>query len=102
MTTTDKEKTRERTRRLAELREQHRTSVKEAQILLKKQKTARKSISRVIQGTPKSVPQIAEATEMPTHEVLWYVAAMKKYGLIKEEGLDEDYEYYLYSLVKEA
>ena len=87
---------------LAGLREQHRESVKTAQVLLKEQKAARKAISRVIQGTPKSVPQIAEATEMPPHEVLWYVAAMKKYGQIAEDGLDEDYEYYLYRLAKEA
>lgn len=87
---------------LAELRAQHRKSVKTAQVMLKEQQTARKAISRAIQGGPKSVPQIAEATGIPAHEVLWHVAAMKKYGLIKEEGLDEDYEYYLYSLVKEA
>ena len=101
MTTTDKEKARERTRMLAELRDKHRNSVKEAQIMLKEQQTARKAISRAIQGAPKSVPQIAEATDIPPHDVLWYVASMKKYGLVKEEGLDEDYEYYLYSLVKE-
>lgn len=99
---TEKEKARQRTRLLADLREQHRESVKAAQVMLKEQKSNRKAISRTIQGGPKSVPQIAEATGMPAHEVLWYVAAMKKYGLIKEEGLDEDYEYYLYSLVKEA
>ena len=104
MTTTDidKEKNRARTRMLADLREQHRESVKAAQVMLKEQQTTRKAISRAIQGGPKSVPQIAEATGIPAHEVLWYVAAMKKYGQIKEEGLDEDYEYYLYSLVKEA
>jgi predicted Rossmann fold nucleotide-binding protein DprA/Smf involved in DNA uptake len=87
---------------LAELREQHRESVKAAQAMLKEQQTARKSISRAIQGGPKSVPQIAEITGMPPHEVLWYVAAMKKYGQIVEDGLDDDYEYYLYRLAKEA
>jgi predicted Rossmann fold nucleotide-binding protein DprA/Smf involved in DNA uptake len=102
MMTTDKEKSRQRTRMLAELREQHRESVKAAQAMLKEQQTARKSISRAIQGGPKSVPQIAEITGMPPHEVLWYVAAMKKYGQIVEDGLDDDYEYYLYRLAKEA
>jgi hypothetical protein len=30
------------------------------------------------------------------------VATMKKYGLIEEAGLDEDEEYYRYSLLKEG
>ena len=102
MTTQDREQARKRTRLLAELRERHRETVKAAQRMLKKQQTARKAISRAIQGGPKSVPQIAEMTGIPSHEVLWHIAAMKKYGQVKEEGLDENYEYYLYSLVKEA
>lgn len=87
---------------LAELRQQHRESVKEAQVILKEQQTTRKTISRAMRGDPKSVPQIAEATGFTTNEVLWHITAMKKYGHVAEEGLDEDYEYYLYRLVKEA
>ena len=102
MTITEKEKARQRTKMLADLREKHRESVKAAQVMLKEQQTARKAISRAIHGGPKSVPQIAEATGIPAHEVLWHIAAMKKYGHVAEDGLDEDYEYYLYRLTKEA
>jgi len=102
MTTTDKEKARERTKMLAELRKQHRDSVKEAQVMLKEQQSKRKAISRAMQGAPKTVPQIAEATGLPAYEVLYYVAAMKKYGDVVEVGLDENYEYYLYRLEPEV
>jgi predicted transcriptional regulator len=48
------------------------------------------------------VPQLAEATNLPAHEVLWHVAAMKKYGLVTEAGTDETGDYYFYRLTKEA
>jgi len=99
---TTKEEAKKRTEMLADLRKQHRESVKKAQSLLKEQQVARKAISRAMQGEPKSIPQIAEATGIPAHEVLWHVAAMKKYGEVAETGMDEDYEYYLYRLAKEA
>jgi len=102
MTTIDKEKAKARTKMLANLRKQHRDSVKEAQVLLKEQQSKRKAISRAMQGAPKSVPQIAEASGIPAHEVLYYVAAMKKYGDVVEAGLDENYEYYLYRLAQEV
>ena len=102
MTSEEKEKSRQRTKMLADLRKQHRDSVKKAQVLLKEQQSKQKAISRALHGTPKSVPQIAEATGIPSHEVLFHVAAMKKYGDVAEAGMDDDYEYYLYKLTQEA
>ena len=43
-----------------------------------------------------AVPQLAQATGMTTHDVLWHMAAMKKYGTVEETGMDDDDEYYLY------
>ena len=99
---TNKEEAKKRTAMLADLRKQHRESVKRAQTLLKEQQIARKTLRRAMQAGPKSIPQLAEFSEMPAPEVLWHIAAMKKYGLVVENGLDEDYEYYLYGLPKEA
>jgi hypothetical protein len=36
---------------------------------------------------------------LPSKDVLWWLAAMKKYGLIAEEGMDGDYP--IYKLVEE-
>lgn len=91
-----------RTQMLVELRKQHAARVKEAQDLLRAQQAIRKKLLRAMQGASRSVPQLAAITETSPHEVLWHMAAMKKYGLIEEAGMDEAGENYLYSLSKEA
>jgi DNA-directed RNA polymerase specialized sigma subunit len=102
MMTTDKEATQKRTAMLAELRKERREKVERAQALLKEQQAVRKTLSRVLQGQPRSVPEIAAATGLPPHEVLWHITAMKKYGEVVDDGMDDDFEYYLYRLAKEA
>lgn len=95
-----KEKVRQRTALLKELREQHQDTVERARALLKEQKAVRQQICQVMRSGPKIVPEIAEATGMPTHEVLWHITAMKKYDLVREVG--QCGEYYQYAMVKEA
>ena len=102
MTTSNKDKAKERTKQLVELRKLNSEQVKKAQTLLKEQQAIRKNILRELRGEPKTVPQLAEATDIPAHTVLWHIASMKKYGKVAEAGMDEDYEYYLYGLAKEA
>ena len=91
-----------RTQMLVELRKQHETSVQKAQELLRSQQTARKKLQRALETGPSSVPALASATGIPSREVLWHIAAMKKYGLVEEAGMDEANEYYLYSPSKGA
>lgn len=100
MTTNEEKK--KRTELLVELRKEHRDAVQKAQELLKVQQSARKTLERALTGGPHSVPQLAQAVNMPAHEVLWYVAAMKKYGIVAEAGVDESGDYYLYRLTKET
>ncbi len=102
MSVEGKEKARERTQMLLELRRQHGESVKQAQDRLKEQQSIRKTLQRTLQGAPRSVPQLATATGIAAHAVLWHIAAMKKYGLVEEAGMDDAGEYYLYGLSKEA
>ena len=102
MTAKDKERAKRRTELLAGLRKEHRERVRVAQDMLKEQLGIRKTLRRALQGGPYSVPQLAEEVGQPAHEVLWHIAAMKKYGDVVETGLDEDYEYYLYGLAKEV
>ena len=100
MTTIEEKK--KRTEMLVEMRKERRDSVQKAQELLKAQQSARKALERALTGSPHSVPQLAQAVNMPAHEVLWHVAAMKKYGIVAEAGTDESGDYYLYRLTKEA
>jgi predicted transcriptional regulator len=91
---TTQQTTQSRGEMLKHLREQHADSVKRTQALLKEQKRIQKEICQVMRDTPKTVPEVAEAVGMPAHEVLWYMASFKKYGLIVEKGMCGDYPLY--------
>ena len=57
----------------------------------------RKEITKLLAVQPATVPQIAEALKMPSHEALWHVTGMRKYGKVTEAGEDGDYP--LYALI---
>lgn len=76
---------------LKRLREQHAETVTRTQALLKEQKRIHKEICQVIREKPMTVPEIAEAVNMPSNEVLWYLASFKKYGIVVEDGMCADY-----------
>ena len=84
---------------LKRLRMEHAESVKRTQALLKEQKQVQKLICQSIREKAKTVPEIASEVEMPTHDVLWYLTAFKKYDLVVEEGMCD--EYVLYRRVQE-
>jgi len=98
---TSSEEAKKRTLMLLELRKQHEATVQKAQEYLKIQQSARKKLRKALETGPLSVPGLAAATSMPSHEVLWHIAAMKKYGLVEEAGMDDAKDYYLYIPVKE-
>ena len=61
--------------------------------------SARKKISSLLAAQPATVLQIAGALNLPSHEVLWHVTGMRKYGQVTEAGEEGDYP--LYALVSE-
>jgi hypothetical protein len=79
---------------LKKLRAEHADTVEKTQALLKKQKKVQREICKFVRETPKSVPEIAEEVGLPTNEVLWYVASFRKYGILVEDGMCEDYPLY--------
>ena len=85
---------------LKQLREQHAETVKRTQALLKEQKRIQQEICKVVRENPKTVLEIAEATGMPSQEVLWYMASFKKYGIVVEDGMCGDYPLYRNAEVK--
>jgi predicted transcriptional regulator len=86
--------------RLKRLRVAHAESVKRTQALFRDQKQMQQAICRLIHDVPKSVPEIAAEIGKPAHEVLWFVAALKKYGIVVEAGMRDDYP--LYQRAREA
>ncbi|MEA3350733.1 MAG: hypothetical protein U9Q82_08950 [Chloroflexota bacterium] len=90
----------EKTQVLKQLREEHADTVERTQALLKKQNKVRKNIRKALGEESKTVPQIAETVDLPTHEVMWHISAMKKYDTVAEDGM-EDFVDVLYKLVEE-
>ena len=95
----DREKAKERTRMLKELREEHKATVARTQERLKNQKKIYRDINRIIKAEPKTVPEVAEEVGLPTQVVLWHLTALKKYGNVSESGMSG--EYFLYSSAEE-
>jgi len=85
---------------LKRLREAHAATVERTQALLREQKQMQQSICQFIREDPKTVPDIAANIGKPAHEVLWYIAALKKYGIVVETGMCGDYP--LYQRAKEV
>ena len=79
---------------LKRLREAHGATVERTQALFREQRQMQNAICGILRETPKTVPEIAEAIGKPSHEVLWFVAALKKYGILVESGMCGDYPLY--------
>ena len=79
---------------LKRLRTTHAESVKRAQALLKEQKHMQEELCALFRERPRTVPEVAQATGLPTEKVLWFLAAMRKYGLVVEAGMCGDYPLY--------
>ena len=96
---TEREKAKQRSQMLKELREEHKDTVERTQERLKNQKKIYRDINKIIKAEPKTVPEIAEAVGLPTHIVLWHLTALKKYGNVSETGMSG--EYFQYGLTEE-
>jgi predicted transcriptional regulator len=79
---------------LKELRAKHQTSVDRTQTLLKEQGKIERAILKLIKDESMTIPAIASQVELPPNRVLWFVTALKKYDLIREDGMDGEYVQY--------
>lgn len=57
----------------------------------------RRRILQALEDGPLTVPEIAEAVGRPTHEVVFWVMGMRKYGYVAETKETNDDGYYLYA-----
>jgi hypothetical protein len=55
---------------------------------------AKAAIKRALGEGPRTVPELAEATGLPSRTVLWVVTAMRKYGAVAEDSVDGSYPRY--------
>jgi predicted transcriptional regulator len=79
---------------LKSLRESHSQSVGKTQSLVRDQKKMQQSICSFIREEGKTIPEISAQLNIPADEVLWFLTAMKKYGIVIETGMCGDYPLY--------
>ncbi len=63
----------------------------ERKAMAKDQRDTLKAIQAALKDGPKTVPEIAGVTRIPSQKVLWYVMAMRRYGKVSEAGQAGDY-----------
>jgi len=85
---------------LKALRETRKTRVEAATARMRAQKKRIRAIRDCLASGPRTVPSIAAAIEADTAETLWYVAALKKYGEVRES--EKDGAYFTYELAGET
>jgi predicted transcriptional regulator len=90
----DREASKKRAQILKDLRAKHQETVDRTQALLKEQGKIEREILKTIKEESKTIPIIAAELEIPTHRVLWFLTALKKYDQVKENGMDGEYVLY--------
>jgi len=77
------------------LRQERKQKIKEIAATMKAQKKAVKAIKDQLKNDVGTVPQIARETGISPDKLLWYIAALKKYGEISEAEKDGGYFRYI-------
>ena len=77
------------------LRQERKKKIIEIANLLHSQKNAVKAIKEQMKNDVGTVPSIARKTGISPDKVLWYIAALKKYGEISEAEKDGGYFRYV-------
>ncbi len=90
----DKEAVKKQIQILKKLRTEHKETVDRTQALLKEQGKVEREILKLIKDESMTVPTIASQIDLPTHRILWFLTALKKYDQIREDGMDGEYVLY--------
>ena len=86
--------------KLKALREERKEILSRNREILKKQNTEISSLKKEMKKGAYTIPELAQATGITSDKVLWYVSAMRKYGIAEEQ--DKINGYIKYLLVKNS
>jgi hypothetical protein len=56
-------------------------------------------IAKILKDNPQTIPELAEAMGYPSHEVLIWLFAMRRYGEVEVVGKPDVDGYFIYQLV---
>lgn len=89
-----REAAKRRSQMLKDLRSKHQDSVDRTQELFREQKKIERVICKQIREKSKTVPEVAEDIGLPPHRVLWFLTALVKYDIVREDGMCGEYVLY--------
>ena len=75
------------------------TGNRDVREVIRDEQFMRARILKVLESGPQTVPEIAEAIGSPTHEVVFWLMGMRKYGWIAEIKEVNDEGYFQYQSV---
>ena len=67
--------------------------------MIRDEQFMRAPILKALESGPQTIPQIAEAVGRPTHEVVYWVMGLRKYGWVAEIKEVDDDGYFPYQAV---
>jgi hypothetical protein len=70
--------------------------------MLRDEIVMRDRIAALLRGGPLTIPALAEALGYPSPEVVCWVMAMRRYGMVEEEGKADADGYFAYALTEKA
>lgn len=66
--------------------------------ILRDEMVQKDRIAAALRDGPRTIPALAEALGAPSHEVVCWVMAMRRYGQVEEKGKADGDGYYAYEL----
>jgi predicted transcriptional regulator len=79
-----------------------RKTIRNLDEVMRDEMVRRDEIKVLLQKGPKTIPEIAEELSYPSEEVVLWVMAMRRYGVIEELPKGRADDYYQYQLVQEG
>jgi predicted Rossmann fold nucleotide-binding protein DprA/Smf involved in DNA uptake len=70
--------------------------------VIREEPIMRARILELLGSKPRTVPEIAAAMECPTHEVLFWIMGMRRYGRVREVKGVTDEGYFRYEAVEKV
>jgi hypothetical protein len=67
--------------------------------IVREEPVMRAQILALLDGAPRTIPEIAAALRVPTHEVVFWVMGMRRYGHVQEVKGVTDEGYFRYEAI---
>ena len=78
---------------------QRKAPVRNVREIIRDEQLMRARILKVLAAGPQTIPQIAKALSKPSHEVVFWVMGLRKYGWVAEIKEVDDDGYFQYQAV---